>query len=412
MLVYFFLLNRGTKVLTEKENNNNNNSNRHATWLELFYDLVFVVVIFQLAHNLEKDFSLNGFLGFLALFVPVWWSWTGAAFYATRFDTDDLGHRILILLQMIGAAALAVNVSDGLGNDSAGFALSYAAIRVILVVEYMRTGRSKQSSSATPLIRRYTRGFLCAAVVWIISAFIPPPFRFVLWGIGLVIDFATPIAARRLPQFAPHISHLPERMGLFTIIVLGESIMGVVAGVSDMEFDIYSMIILGLSLSIPFSLWWLYFDSVDGAPIRAVREKGKIGVYSLWLFGHFPLVVAITSVGVGIRHIVSNIPGLTLSYSEQWLVCGSVALSLGAQGILHLSSAYYYFYSGSTRNFYVSRRWAIYRIVSAGLILLIPILSIQMSPFLLVCILAAICIAQIIIDLKQHPYHRRRRVLK
>ena len=201
-------------------------------------------------------------------------------------------------------------------------------------------------------------------------------------------------------------------MGLFTIIVLGESIIGVVAGVSDIEFDIYSMIMLGIGLCIPFSLWWLYFDSVDGAPIRAVREKDKIGVYSLWLFGHFPLVVAITSVGVGIRHIVSNIHGLTLSYSEQWLVCGSVALSLGAQGILHLSSAYYYFYSGSTRNFYVSRRWAIYRIVSAGVILLIPIFSIQMSPFLLVCILAAICVAQIIIDLKQHPYHRRRRVLK
>jgi low temperature requirement protein LtrA len=144
------------------EKGNNNNTQRHATWLELFYDLIFVVVISQLAHNLDLDFSFYGFLSFLALFVPVWWSWTGAAFYATRFDTDDLGHRLLTLLQMIGAAALAVNVSDGLGKDSTGFALSYAAIRVILVVEYMRTGRSKPFSSASPLIRRYTRGFLCA----------------------------------------------------------------------------------------------------------------------------------------------------------------------------------------------------------------------------------------------------------
>ena len=166
--------------MTEKENTSSNNGNRHATWLELFYDLVFVVVIFQLAHNLEEDFSLYGFLGFLALFVPVWWSWIGAVFYATRFDTDDLGHRILVLLQMVGAAALAVNVSDGLGDDSVGFALSYAAIRIILVLEYVRTGISKSFSSATPLIRRYSRGFLCAAIVWIISAFIPPPFRFVL----------------------------------------------------------------------------------------------------------------------------------------------------------------------------------------------------------------------------------------
>ena len=399
--------------MTEKENTSTN-TNRHATWLELFYDLVFVVVIFQLAHNLEEDFSLYGFLGFLALFVPVWWSWTGAAFYATRFDTDDLGHRILILLQMVGAAALAVNVSDALGNDSAGFALSYAAIRIILVLEYVRTGISKSFSSATPLIRRYSIGFLCAAIVWIISAFIPPPFRFVLWGIGLVIDFATPITAGRLhSQFAPHISHLPERMGLFIIIVLGESVLEIVAGVQKWgEFDIYSMSILGLGLSIPFSLWWLYFDNVDGAPIRALREKGRIGIYSLWLIGHFPLVVAITSVGVGLGYITSKANGLALSYFEQWLLCGSVALSLGAQGVLHLSSAYYYLYTGSNQDYRASIRWATYRIISAGMILLIPILRIPLSPFLVVCILAAICIAQIVIDLKQHPHHRRRRVLK
>jgi low temperature requirement protein LtrA len=402
---------RGTKVLSEKENTSNN-ANRRATWLELFYDLVFVVIIFQLAHNLEEDFSLNGFLGFLALFIPVWWSWTGAVFYATRFDTDDLGHRILVLLQMVGAAFLAVYVSDALGNGSVGFALSYAAIRIILVLEYVRTGASKSFSSATPLIRRYSIGYLCAAIVWIISAFIPSPFRFILWGIGLVIDFATPITVGRLhPQFAPHISHLPERMGLFTIIVLGESVLGVVPGIPK-EFDFYSMLILGLSLSIPFSLWWLYFDSAEGTPIRALREKGRIGLYSLWLFGHFPLVVAITSVGVGLGYIVSKTHGLALSYPELWLVCGSVALSLAAQGVLHLSSAYSYLSTGSPKDYRASIRWATYRIISSGMILLIPILHIPLSPLLLVCILAAICTAQIVIDLIQHPFHRRSRVLK
>lgn len=356
--------NRGTKVLSEKENASNNNANRRATWLILFYDLVFVVVIFQLAHYLDENFTLNGFLGFIALFIPVWWSWTGAVFYATRFDTDDLGHRILILLQMVGAAFMAVYVSDAFGDGSIGFALSYAAIRIILVLEYLRTSTNKSFSSATPLIRRYSIGYLCAAIVWIISAFIPPPFRFVLWGIGLAIDFATPITAGKLhSQFAPHISHLPERMGLFTIIVLGESILGVVPEISNMEFGLYSMLILGISLSIPFSLWWLYFDSVDGAPIRALREKGKIGVYSLWLFGHFPLVVAITSVGVGLGYLISKANALTLSYTEKWFVCGSIALSLGAQGVLHLSSAYSYLYTGSTLDYRSSMRWAIYRII-------------------------------------------------
>ena len=98
------------------------------------------------------------------------------------------------------------------------------------------------------------------------------------------------------------------------------------------------------------------------------REKGRIDLYSLWLFGHFPLVVAITSVGVGLGHITSNAHELALTYSEQWLVCGSIALSLGAQGILHLSSAYYYLYAGSTQDYRTSRKWATYRIISAGII--------------------------------------------
>ena len=101
---------------------------RHATWLELFYDLVFVAVVSQLSENLSHNISLAGVLSFIALFVPVWFAWIGAAFFATRFGTDDLAHRILTLLQMMGAAAMAVNVSHALGETSAGFALSYAEL--------------------------------------------------------------------------------------------------------------------------------------------------------------------------------------------------------------------------------------------------------------------------------------------
>lgn len=94
-----------------------------------------------------------------------------ATFFATRFDTDDLGHRILTLLQMMAAAAMAVNVPDALGKTSAGFALSYAAIRFILVIEYFRVGR--HISSARPLTKRYLIGFTSAAVIWTVSAFVP-----------------------------------------------------------------------------------------------------------------------------------------------------------------------------------------------------------------------------------------------
>ncbi|HEY9905513.1 MAG TPA: low temperature requirement protein A, partial [Candidatus Sericytochromatia bacterium] len=87
---------RPPRLHTSKDNE----KERHATWLELFYDLVFVVAIAELAHNLEGDTSLSGFFGFVFLFIPIWWCWVGTTFYATRFDTDDLGHRLFALLQM------------------------------------------------------------------------------------------------------------------------------------------------------------------------------------------------------------------------------------------------------------------------------------------------------------------------
>lgn len=155
---------------------------RRATWLELFFDLVFVVAIAQLAHKLNEDISLSGFFGFVALFIPVWWSWVGAAFYANRFDTDDLGHRLLTAVQMLAVAALAVNIHHGLGDSSAGFALSYAAVRFVLVVEYLRAG--KHAVAARSLTRRYARGFGIAAAIWLLSAFVPIPIPVYPLGCG------------------------------------------------------------------------------------------------------------------------------------------------------------------------------------------------------------------------------------
>src|SRR5438128_8231872 len=86
----------------------------------------------------SQDVSIYGFLSFVALFIPVCWSWIGVTFYSTRFETDDLKHRLLMLLQIAAAVFMAVNVPDGLGKNSGWFALSYAVIRTILVIEYLR----------------------------------------------------------------------------------------------------------------------------------------------------------------------------------------------------------------------------------------------------------------------------------
>src|ERR687884_811515 len=312
---------------------------RHVTWLENFYDLVVAIIVFQLSRDLDHDVSVYGFLSFVVLFIPVIWSWIGVTFYSTRFETDDLAHRLLMLLQIAAAAFMAVSVPDGLGKNSVWFALSYAVIRAILVIEYLRTRR--HVPAARELTTRYSIGFSIAAGIWFVSAFLPPPIRFVLWMIGLVVDIGTPLLfARQLSvQFAPHTHHLPERFGSFTIIVLGISILGVVDGIAAHNWTAYSMLSAGLGLGIAFSLWWVYFDTVDGSEIRALRENRQIGIYIIWLYIHFPLIIGFTAFGVSIEHVVLSNQALALPSSEKWLLCISTFLCLLALGIIQMTSA-------------------------------------------------------------------------
>lgn len=302
---------------------------RHATWLELFYDLVFVVAVSELSHLLYAEITMGAVVGFSALFIPVWWAWIGATFYATRFDSDDPGHRILTLVEMAAVAALAVNIPEGLGHTSAGFALSYVSIRMLLVVKYYRAGR--HVSVARKLTTRFARGFALAAILWGASALVPVPWRFALWGLALAIDIATPLFAGRLhAELAPHASHLPERFGLFTIIVLGESVAAVVRGVSGDAWSIASATSACMALVVAFCLWWLYFTRLDGGAIQRAREGGLTGRYQIWLYAHLPLVMGITAMSAAVKKMVSAVQGEPLSSALTALFFGSLGLCLAA----------------------------------------------------------------------------------
>lgn len=366
-----------------------NEEERRATWLELFFDLIFVVAIAELAHYLDGHVSLSGFFGFVALFVPIWWCWLGATFYATRFDTDDLGHRLLTLLQMALVAALAVNVHHGLGESSVGFALSYAAFRSLLIVQYLSAGYFVPV--ARPLINWYVRGFAISVVLWILSIFVPIPWRFGFWIVGLIIDFATPLTASRLVvQLPPSISHIPERLGLFTIIVLGESIIAVVRGVAAREWDTASVVTALLGLSIAFSLWWIYFDSVDGSPLRAVK-LGKLHIAMTWLYAHLPLAIALAATGVGVDQIVSS-EAAKLPDGGRWLLCSGVALCLSVLALIHLITCTL----GTTRQ---RKILSAYRLGTAMFILILAALGSGLSSVVLMALVAVACIVQVLLNL-------------
>jgi low temperature requirement protein LtrA len=355
-----------------------------------------------------------GFLSFVALFVPAVWSWVGVTFYSTRFAIDDLAHRLLMLLQIAATAFMAVSVHDGLGENSSWFALSYAIMRVILIIEYVRTRR--HIPDARELITRYSIGLSIAAGIWLVSVFVPLPFRLFLWVLGMAIDIGTPLLLpRRLSvQFAPNVHHLPERLGFLTIIVLGISILGVVNGIAAHNWTIPSIVCAALGLGITFSLWWVYFDTVDGSEIRALREKKQIGIYLTWLYIHFPLIIGFTALGVSIEHVVLSNQALPLPSSERWLLCISTFLCLLTLGVIQMTSAMTtksVSSSSSSANSTKARTYAaaIYSIVSAIAVLVIGAIlkdGILILPAFLLGIIAIACTGEVILDVRRHPHHR------
>ena len=362
---------------------------RSATWLELFFDLIFVVAIAQLAHNFHEDFSVRGLLKLGILFVPVWWCWIGATFYDTRFDNDGLVDRLITLMQMAIAASLAANIHHGLDSSSVGFALSYVAFRGVLICQYLHAGY--HVPQARPLTNWFAIGFTISVLFWVSSIFVPLPWRFVLWGLGLIIDFGTPLTAgQRVVKVPPNMAHTTERIGLFTIIVLGESIVAVVKGVSEIDWTPISIAIALLGLSIAFSFWWMYFDTVDESPLHAMR-KGKMRVALTWLYSHLPLAVGLTATGVGVEKMIHNI-GHDSAMGEKVLFCLAVALCLLILSNLHWTSCEL----GQTK---CKKILTYYRLAAAGFVLALAFGSNVLSSLVVMILVAFACTIQIVLDI-------------
>ncbi len=305
---------------------------RHATWLEQFFDIVFGVAIAELSHNLSNDLSIAGFVKFAALFVPCWWAWVLFTFYADRFDTDDVIYRLLTLSGMLTVAALAVNIHNAFHSSSAGFAISYVLLRSVVLVMYVRAARHVPVARAS--LKLYLASYAPSTSLWLASVAVPTPSRYVLWAIAMTIELSMPLLGSRVLTRTPaHASHLPERFGLFTLIVLGELIVSVTGSISHMHWQLPSTTNAVFGFAIAASLWWNYFNFLDSS----VCIKG-VGSVHLYNYGHLPILIGLTLAAVGTEHAILEASYSVLPAGTRWALCGGVALYLLSLTALRIAS--------------------------------------------------------------------------
>ena len=312
-------------------------SERTATWLELFYDLVFVAAVAMMGTRLVSDVSWAGVASYLAYFALVWWLWASHTFYADRYDTDDLIYRLLAGAQMVAVAVIAVSLSLGEAGSTQVFALGYTATRFTLLLLYARAYRHVPGTRA--LVRGYLIGFGTASAIWLVSIATPEPARFWLWGVAFAVDLATPYAVRKIQAASPlDRSHLPERFGLFTILVLGESIVAVTVGLSHVAWQTPTTIVGILGLGAATCLWWINFEHLDGSVIRR-RGEGKNWRPTVWIYSHLPLAAALAMFGVSVElAIIGADHGHEYSSNDRWLLAASVALAYAAMAGIQIAS--------------------------------------------------------------------------
>ena len=271
--------------------------------VELFFDLVFVFCIAQLARLLRQDPTWDTAGVVVALFVPVWWTWVGVTFCTDRFPTDDVLERALLISAAGAVGVMGVALTNMPASGSAAFAVGYAVVRLILVVLYARAGRANTEMAAK--VQWYWRGFAITAALWLASVAVPPPERWLVWAVALLVDVGIPVASDRRRGLLPvDVHHLPDRFAAFVIIVLGESLITTATlAVDGRPLTGRRITLLAASFLLAAALWWGYFDR--GAWQRRYRQlagdnSGRLAnIVCAYL--HFPLVAGITLAAAGME---------------------------------------------------------------------------------------------------------------
>ncbi|MBE1300717.1 MAG: low temperature requirement protein A [Alteromonadaceae bacterium] len=299
----------------------------HVHWIELFYDLIHVVIIFLLGNYLSEHLHLNGFLVFAGMFIAIWFAWADSSVFNSLYVSTDVKHRLIMSSQIVTAMIMAASIPSVHNKGWMYFALAFAANRFITAFLYYRT--NKLGVEETILASKVSRNFFVLAVVFAISAFLAAPYSYILFATGIVaiqlLYMLPKIGVLECHRFVPRMGHMSERFALLLLIVVGEGFFKLVVtlaekGIYKISPDIFINFVFG-GFSV-FVLCWIYFDFVgNGKP----KNTNKSTLVNWWL-AHLFLMLAAVMVGVALAGEVKV--GIWDPYPLKYAVIGCTGLAL------------------------------------------------------------------------------------
>ncbi|GLX93269.1 hypothetical protein Hesp01_12190 [Herbidospora sp. NBRC 101105] len=324
---------------------------RHASWLELFFDLIIVVAVAQLAHILhptpEHPLDVERVLLFLGLYYAIWSVWTSFTLYANV--AGEKTRQRAMLAAMFGIAVMAASVPEATGAHGTAFAIAYVYCRLLAASTW---GSTNTFFGGWPAAQNGA-----GLVPWVVSIWVhDAPARYWLWGVGIALDLVISILRSgdsreqldritqrlerrgrtrrsfRLPEPARvNEGHLAERLGLFVIIVLGEAVMQVVVATSEIEWTRPLIVSAMAGFGLLVCFWWLTLRyGASAAPVHDVKPR-------VTMPGHFAMTAGIAAVAAGLGALVAHPEG-HLEEAVKWTLCGGTVVYFLTSGIIAAAS--------------------------------------------------------------------------
>lgn len=308
---------------------------QQSTFLELFFDLVFVFAVTQLSHHLLGDLTWRGAAQTALMLVVVWWAWIYTTWMVNRFDPEHTEVRLVLVVLALGSLLMAAAIPHAFDDDGLLFAGAYVGVQAFRNVAVVAGARNEEPALRLNFLRILLWG-AAAAPLWIAGGIAEGETRTAFWIAALVVDYAGPAVRYWMPRIGPSTledwaiehGHFSERFQLFVIIALGESV--VVTGGTASEAGLGGAVVLALVVAFVGSaaLWWLYFDRVAGHAQRRMEEDDASELArDAYTYLHIPIVAGIIVSAVGDELVIAH-PHESLATAEALTVVGGPLLYL------------------------------------------------------------------------------------
>lgn len=302
---------------------------RKVSWLELFYDLVYVAAIAQLTHHQSEHLSWTVVVFSFLLFSLIFWSWVNGSQYYDLHGSDSVRTRLMTFWQMLAVAAVAITLKDTYEGHHQGFAIAFSVLQILITYLWWSVGLYDPSHRI--FNKYYTLNYSIAFILLIVSIFSTAEVAVLLWIIVLLFNL-TPgligantivrVSKERGEVFSASAA-IVERFGLFTIIVLAESVLGTVSSIAEIkDKQSGAWVAFIFAILIAFLLWSLYFDMTS-------EQETKKGYNFMQLFigMHFPLLASLGVLGACIKILMADLI-IELSDNILWMFCASLSMIL------------------------------------------------------------------------------------